>query len=509
MRTLELLVAFPPEDHVYRLIHGADGSVVPEPVPQGWTWAKAQWSASLWWSFRGLGWNYGAPLASSMTVAPYTRHSKRSSYLVQRALCLVGVFAAEDLASSYMRVVAPDFFLAATTPYSALSTGQRAGHSIAVVTRIVTSIEVTHILMSLACVAAGGIFGISTDNELFSPWGWPPLFGSLGSIVAHPGIGYMWTRVRGVWLGLVYRGRGNVLTDRYQAWHQYNRRMLHSWGWVLLGERVLRLPPTGEIVKNPRPRPVAAAEHRQVESVKAKAVVDETNLLPPTPPPDSPPINEDSDGGLTAAVNKNPKAMHRLGKVDARLENLRLRSQQPRPQTLLPTPPTSGRSSPVRTVAASKRQSAGSAMGVNLAKSLIVFTLSGLHHDYGSFIRLLDAVGRGDPCFRVMKLTPFFAIQPLALAFEAVAKHRWRAVKRAQWGADYKTRAGAVPAWVGVMERVVGLVWMWMFLGWSAGWFVEGLSQMGVWRPWPGDEVAGTRSVLGFVWNGWAAVSNE
>jgi len=193
-RALETLLAFPPEFHCYRLRPTASGALAdPEPVPPGWTWEKAQWAASLWWSFRGIGWNYGPPLASSMREPPYTTTSTRKAYLIHRSLYLVAVYAVEDLASTYMRLVAPDFFITATTPYSALTTKQRAFHSIAVVTRILTSIEFTHVGFSLGCVAAGGVFG--WHGELFAPWGWPPVFGSIVSIWQHPGLAYMWNRV--------------------------------------------------------------------------------------------------------------------------------------------------------------------------------------------------------------------------------------------------------------------------------------------------------------------------
>jgi hypothetical protein len=128
-----------------------------------------------------------------MRGEPYTHTSSRRDYLVWRTFYLVCVYTVEDLASTYMRLVAPDFFVAATTPYSALTTAQRAGHSIAVVSRILCSIEFTHVGCSLMCVAAGGYFG--WDDELWAPWGWPPVFGSIVTVWEHPGLAYMWNRV--------------------------------------------------------------------------------------------------------------------------------------------------------------------------------------------------------------------------------------------------------------------------------------------------------------------------
>lgn len=193
-RALETLVAFPPEFNCYRLRPTASGAVAePEAVPDGWTWAKAEWAASLWWSWRGIGWNYGPPLASSMREEPYTTKSSRRAYLIHRGVYLVGVYAIEDLASTYMRLVAPDFFVTATTPYAALTQFQRGAHSLAVVLRVLCSIEFTHVGLGLVCVAAGGYF--NREGELFSPWGWPPIFGSVASIWAHPGLAYIWSRV--------------------------------------------------------------------------------------------------------------------------------------------------------------------------------------------------------------------------------------------------------------------------------------------------------------------------
>lgn len=228
-RAFELLVFFEPEKNVYRLRpavrrgkrgkkankatkghangkahQGANGTthadeveehplLVPEPVPRGWTWAKLVWATSLWWSTRGIGWNYGPPLAASMKERPYTRTSTRVHYLLWRGLYLAAVYAADDLAATYMRLVAPDFFLTCTTSYASLSMAQRAAYSIATVTRILSILEYSHVGWSLSCVTIGGVTGI--DNEMFSPWGWPPLFGSFHTILVHPGLGHMWSRV--------------------------------------------------------------------------------------------------------------------------------------------------------------------------------------------------------------------------------------------------------------------------------------------------------------------------
>lgn len=255
-----------------------------------------------------------------------------------------------------------------------------------------------------------------------------------------------------------------------QAWNQYNRRVLSQIGWVLIGERLLRMPPTGENVKNPKPRPVEPAapsiKHKGVEHAKDNIIAD---IVPPTPPPDTPPA-DDND-------NSNLDTLDKLGKVDGHLSS-HLRRRQATQQPAMPlTPPDSGRSSPAQRT---KRQSKVPSMVVNLAKSVIVFLLSGLHHDYASIVLLLDAIGRGDAPFSAINLTPFFVVQPLALAAEAIFKHMWRAFKR-------RVGLKETPA-LREAERVVALVWMWVFLGWSAGWFVEGMSRIGVWRQFPNSK---------------------
>lgn len=116
----------------------------------------------------------------------------------------------------------------------------------------------------------------------------------------------------------------------------------------------------------------------------------------------------------------------------------------------------------------------------NLVKSAIVFAFSGLHHDAGSLIMALDKVGRGEPvrAAQLLSLSPFFMIQPLGLVIEALVSKAWRAHKR---------RRGYPPSQhASTFERAVGFVWTWLWLGWTAGFFVQGMAESGVWRSWPG-----------------------
>lgn len=196
VKAVEQLVVFPSEDHVFRLVAASPGdhpTLIPEPVPAGWTRAKLEWATSLWWSWRGIGWNYGPRLPASSAGVPFTRTSSRRDFVIRRTIYLLGVYAADDLASTYMRLRAPDFFIYHTTKYADLTTAQRAGHSIATVTRILASLEYSHVGFGLSCVIVGGVLGLS--GELWSPWGWPPMFASLRDIWTNPGLGYMWARV--------------------------------------------------------------------------------------------------------------------------------------------------------------------------------------------------------------------------------------------------------------------------------------------------------------------------
>lgn len=124
-------------------------------------------------------------------------------------------------------------------------------------------------------------------------------------------------------------------------------------------------------------------------------------------------------------------------------------------------------------------------MWANLLKSVLVFTFSGLFHDYSSLLLLLDALGRGesiDPS-HLISLAPFFIIQPVAIAAEALLVPKYRAFKRARG----IKRHGEGPL-LTLLERTVGFAYVWVWLGWTAGWFVEGMARIGVWpvwQPWP------------------------
>ena len=118
----------------------------------------------------------------------------------------------------------------------------------------------------------------------------------------------------------------------------------------------------------------------------------------------------------------------------------------------------------------------------NLIKSLCVFALSGAIHDFGTVIITTYT----SPSLSLAKMrvsdmlvtTPFFISQPFALAVEAATKTTWRRWKGRhypQWNQGQQE-----PEWLVFVERLVGFVWTWTWVGWTAGWYVGGLPRAGV-----------------------------
>lgn len=229
--------------------------------------------------------------------------------------------------------------------------------------------------------------------------------------------------------------------------------MLHCWAWVGVCEKLLGLTPSGESVSNPRPKPVA--KPKDGAKVKTATAHVTNGSMPKTPPP------EDVDRPVASPPTNDI--------------------------TLPISPPDSGRSTPVsHPVSRPPRASTLT----NLFKSFVVFTFSGLHHDWGSLVLMLDAAGRGETVqWRTLfSLSPFFILQPVALAFEVVVKRQWRAFKHSQ---------GWPHAQLSTFERLVGFTWTWVWLGWSAGYFVQGMSTIGVWQHGPGKTFV---SAVAWVW---------
>jgi len=217
IKALELLVSFPAEEHVYRLKQlpsaktesksqgRVDGKkddqsltekLIPEPVPPPWTFSKLWWAMSLWWSWRGIGWNYSCPLPAHSRQHPYLPSSRRSTFfLVQTARLVVG-WMIWDLARSFMNVssAAPFFSALPGAPsYQDLRISQKVVYSSCIAIRIAYNVERSNIILGLIGVSIGGVMG--WEGEFWSPWGWPPVFGNPRDVWEQPGLSAMWSKV--------------------------------------------------------------------------------------------------------------------------------------------------------------------------------------------------------------------------------------------------------------------------------------------------------------------------
>ncbi|WWD20169.1 hypothetical protein CI109_104645 [Kwoniella shandongensis] len=416
-RTLEWLVFFPAEENLHRLvpksslvskirssttngkpIANGDNStdstaLVPEPIPPPFTFAKFCWAASLWWSIRGVGWNFCCPLPSSSVKPPYTRGSTRWQWLkAQTKIFLVSYIVYDSVRTFQNLTWGRSFFhdvVGIAPSYSTMTSSHKALYSIAVVTRVYWGLQSTHFQAAALMVTIGGMMG--WEGELWSPWGWPPLFGSLIELWKHPGLSTMWSR----------------------TWQGYNRRFLYVFGWIFIGEKVLGLTHTG------------LSSH------------------PTIPPSNSSSQNSPNPSGQVSPSHPLP--------------------------TTAPQLPT--------------RKLSPRLMLQNLIKSLIVFGISGLHHDLGVlklFWKFAPPGARMTLRERYI-LTPFFFVQPLALAVEAAVKTSWRGWKL-KTHPEWKKGGEGEPGWLVLLERAIGFAWTWIWLGWTAGWFVEGLANMGAFR---------------------------
>ena len=230
IRTLELLVFFPAEENVYRVVPTKEGvtitlppkvpaelngnghgpapktnktrtatrpeTMTAEPVPPPWTFAKFCWANSLWWSWRGIGWNYASPLPNSSLQSPFTRNSTRTSYITHRVSEFIFKMTILDFVRAWMNCSSASAFFSGrpgSPTYVDLTQVQRAVYSMTQAIRTVTGMEISHIPVSIGMVAMGGMMG--WEGELWSTWGWPPLFGTFGDVWRSPGLSQMWSKV--------------------------------------------------------------------------------------------------------------------------------------------------------------------------------------------------------------------------------------------------------------------------------------------------------------------------
>lgn len=228
--------------------------------------------------------------------------------------------------------------------------------------------------------------------------------------------------------------------------------MLHVWGWVLIGERLLGLPVSG------------------VASLASKAQPPQAKVLE----------------AVTVMNDRNKKALSSTvdhGGDDRENSTLRKRTGthlEVEPASV-PDTPASGRLSPSNPLPKSSREKKTPDVAANLIKSAITFTLSGLHHDCSSLLLLLDKMGRGEKELPLgLMVTPFFMMQPLGLVVEALVRRRWRAVRKS---------LGLPETAIRVIEFVIGNTWTWVWLGWTARWYVRCLSEIGAYQPFPNKPI--------------------
>lgn len=146
-----------------------------------------------------------------------------------------------------------------------------------------------------------------------------------------------------------------------------------------------------------------------------------------------------------------------------------------------PSPPESGRVSPTHPVPTRPAQRSSRYL-TNLIKSLCVFALTGISHDYGFYFIMYftdpHTHGKTWVWSDALVTTPFFVCQPLGIVVEAVVKKKWRAWKlkhRPEWTAGE-------PRWFAFCEQVFAFAWTWIFFGWTAGWYVDGVARTGMFK---------------------------
>lgn len=227
--------------------------------------------------------------------------------------------------------------------------------------------------------------------------------------------------------------------------------MLHVWGWTLIGEKLLGLPASG------------------VASLASKAQRPQAKVLEAVTV-----MNEQEKSVISGTVDNSSEGISASTLRKRNLAHLEL------PDDSAPATPRSGRmspSNPLPQTPPSEKKNKTPDVAANLIKSAITFTLSGLHHDCSSLLLLLDKMGRGEKELPLgLMVTPFFMIQPLGLVVEALVKRRWRVIRKSLGLPEPAIRA---------IEFVIGNTWTWVWLGWTARWYVRCLSEIGAYQPFP------------------------
>jgi hypothetical protein len=149
-----------------------------------------------------------------------------------------------------------------------------------------------------------------------------------------------------------------------------------------------------------------------------------------------------------------------------------------RPSTLSRTP--SGYDTPAHPLKTTpSRQLTTEIALTNFAKSVIVFTLTGVLHDAPFLLTHLNKTHPVLPKSILLSdwlvVTPFFVAQPFAIVVEAAIKRVYRRMKAARG-----ISLGSEPDWLVTMERAIGFLAVWVWLGWSARAYVSGMARLNV-----------------------------
>ena len=212
IRVFQHLVFFPAETHCFRVRHKADNdykalatdgkdvsTTVAEPAPPPWSVARWYWAWSLVWTHRGLGWNFSPPLVPAADHPPFRRGSSRKHFIVKQIRDFIINMLLVDIIRSYMNndPFASGYFSHHHPQYTELSQWKRAVMSTCVALRVCLGMNKSYYVSSIFMVSLGGYMG--WEGEMWSTWGWPPLYGTLNDIWVYPGLSTAWSRVSRPW----------------------------------------------------------------------------------------------------------------------------------------------------------------------------------------------------------------------------------------------------------------------------------------------------------------------
>lgn len=166
-----------------------------EPVPPPWSLARFYWAWSLVWTHRGLGWNFSPPLVPAADHPPFRRGSSRKHFVIRQLRDFFINLLLIDIIRTYMNndPSASAFFSLHQPHYSDLTQWQRAVFSTCVALRVCLGMNKSYFISSIFMVSLGEHMG--WEGEMWSTWGWPPLYGTLRDIWVYPGLSVAWSRV--------------------------------------------------------------------------------------------------------------------------------------------------------------------------------------------------------------------------------------------------------------------------------------------------------------------------